>query len=257
VKNCTKLVNTPTDILARLCKQISSVDITKHPFSHTIEPKANENVKAYMQRRAMEITSLYDIASWLEDGLNLETACSKARNVGNRMKLKTRGWVSESAMMRATSLPTIAPAESHTPTISSRQGKTNMLLQHQYCIYTPSNKNAKQHLVAIRDLGFRNFRDLPIDFSYYEPSLSEESSSTKNARRQTECREMDGWIEKAGRKPPPSGSQKYQRQGYTRNRTHPTTWKLKWKAAAMEEVNQGGDLWKKEPKLFEKNWLNM
>lgn len=85
-------------------------------------------------------------------------------------------------------------------------------LQLQYPTYEPEHKRCKEQLKLIRILGYEEFNDLPILFDYYEPSLPNELTSKKNARRQKECARLDEWIkakqiEKFGR-PPPSPANK-------------------------------------------------
>jgi hypothetical protein len=80
--------------------------------------------------------------------------------------------------------------------VSTRGNTQKKLLQHLHPPYVPKNRLAKNHLLQITILGYKEFCELPIQFNYYEPTLPGESKKQKMSRRLTECKNLKDWIAK-------------------------------------------------------------
>ena len=85
------------------------------------------------------------------------------------------------------------PYDLRQSTSATSQSSTNGLVQKKRHP-PPSNKRAKEQLKAIQHLGFQSFEDTPVD--YWEPRIEGEANPEFNARRQSECANLDAWIKR-------------------------------------------------------------
>ena len=190
------LVEIPPAVLNAAAKFCSLLDMADLPFQQHRGAQPNESTRASVMRRAIEIIKLQDVCISLQSDLSLHKATDNSRDINTRLLLKYKGWSSMDEMnsgLRNTQKP---PTQS----LTSLMNIPGKLLQHKYPKYTPTNKEAKTHLRAIRDLGYEDFPELPINFSYYEPSLTDESKGSKMGRRQIECNRMNNRLANAAKK---------------------------------------------------------
>ena len=156
-------------------EQMTTLSVTEIPFQYSEDPiNSNEDPFGYIRRRTHEIARLKDLLHLVSSGKSVAEAVQLTRNISERTNFKVYK---------------IAPREQPA---TNNMVREKQLLQHLYPDYRPQNKAAKQHLMAIRALGFDNFKLAPIDFSYYKPDLPDEDKPSKNARQMSE----DGYMDK-------------------------------------------------------------
>ena len=202
------LIPVPQCVLKVAAKFPTQVDPLDLPFQRTLEQQPMEDNRSYLQRRAVEVVQLLDYCYWLQQDISITQASLRTKDVVKRMCLKTRSWFTTQAMneRRNKSVSLVAPSsQGSSPSrqkVSIRSAadiqKGSNLYQHRFPDYSPVNKPCKEHLLAIQGLGYSSFKDLPIIFHYYEPSLPGEMQGDKNSRQQSECSRMDSWLRAQG-----------------------------------------------------------